>query len=1209
MNNYPEIRKFRRATVLAVSICLFTSLTGIHQTLAVPQEDPLILQANTAITMAQSALATAETKTFQSAAHLADLQAFSSLTDPDINSLENMRKLTDTVSRMFDGVTNKKFQDELTDAEDKLVNAKNKLKDANTALANGTTPEILAAKTRVQNNLNAVLSRLDAEGKKAPELQKSAGELNKAIAAVYESVKTLATNTNNRLTPFTPANIPDAVLLDLFENSLSDVPSLIQFDLEFQNSWKQLSELLTKVGGNDPGGATAQAVKDLHDSVTTIATKISSQLDTVSTYTRDEIGAMRIKMDNFASSPRAFERDATQAIKEGLRLVAVLDKANRLVGSISAQAQVSGIPNFNRVGTQTSQDALSKNVEDLRLATADFQELLSGDRSLWVTEKIRLYYFTDIPRLVQTLNSTAKLVGGDADARRRAQERLDRLRAAEDAQSAANGAVAGLKKRVTAIRQQLQAANDQLNAANILARTAASRDAELNRRPEGSVSAEEKARSAEEKQQREDERKAAQQRADALNDQHNGLAAQLTAAEHDLEIAQEAFERASSTTIRAAQDESAAFAYQRDNAPFWATTAVATSNDPAKRVEITSSTGGENAIFVRGRKEDVASVQDIVAKLDEPAPQARMTLWKIELNSDATQKGAEKFNNALAIVEEELANTRAKIADTLSMLLGAVSAEAEFASTTSKIGQSIQRKDCHERNLYAQYFRPDPRAAAVSPTETDITGRYQRLKRYSLYSEQVRKELGIEFIDELGFDNPKQFGLKDPGSATTLNEALIVLLLTDRSHRESIMKNFQEGLKKFDDPKKREPTRFTRLEAMLQDQPQRSAKETETTRQQQELIYAMRGPLLRHLITRIAGLQDRVKQFTELYGKQTGMTGSNGTAVAAAHSLTPEEGELYRCLQLKLPRIFDTIHDEFPISAFDIMNRHVKLVVPGEGMIGLETRAGTRVFNLRPSPARVAAADGMLDIYTKAFEDDIDREFVRPMLANLRARLKKSGIGFGVIQRTSMLATNRLMARVDPRATAELSVGQETNLLQGLQSIAQITLAAQTGNVLGGLSQLRASANEKDAAEIYGITSGSAFQVTPIFDPTGQALRFKFDFVDTTLVREPRGTVNPRLPRIERHTVNTEVQLANMEIREVSRFESDSKIGLPTTYWGGLPLLKDLPGVRPIPLIGWFVRRKGSNAIAQRSLIFAQTTMSPTIGDILNLFDTSLQRR
>ncbi len=1209
MNN--QIRNFRRATVLALIFCLFTSVTGIHETLAVPQDDTApVLQANTAIATARSALALAEAKTFETEGHLADLEAFSSLTAPDINSLEKIRKLTDTVSRMFDEETKKTLQDELDDAEQKLLTANTKLKDANTALATGSTPELLTAKTHVQNNLGAVQSKLDAEHKTAPALRNLKSRLNDALIAVYKSVKTLASDTNARLTPFTKPTITEAEILNLFENKLSDVPSLIQFDLEFQKEWEQLLAQLEKVGVKDPepNAKTDTMVKSLHSSVVALATNVSSHLDTLSKYARSQIGALSLKMDNFASSPRAFERDATQAIKENLRLVAVLDKANRIVGSISAQAQVS-IAGFDTTTTHSSQDALSKNVEDLRLITADFQELLSGDRSLWVTEKIRLYYFTDIPRLVQTLNPTAKLVGGDVDARRRSEERLDKLRAAEDAQSEANGLVSSLKRRVTSIRQRLQEANDQLNAANILAQSAASRDAELNRRPAGSVSQEQKDRSLEEKTRREEERKAAQQRADRLNDEHNGLAAQLTAAEEQLEVAQTAFERASSLTIRAAQLESTAFANLRDNAPFWSTTAVATSNDPAKRVEITSSTGGENAIFVRGRKEDVAKVQDIVAKLDEPAPQARMTLWKIELNSDATQKGAEKFNNALAIVEEELANTRAKIAETLSMLLGAVSAEAEYASTTSKIGQSIQRKDCHEKNIYAQYFRPDPTAPAVSPADTDITGRYQRLKRYSLYSEQVRKELGIEFIDELGFDNPKQFGLKDPGSATTLNEALIVLLLTNRSHREAIMKNFREGLRKFDDPKKREPTRFTRLEAMLQDPPPRSGEDVETTRQQQELIYAMRGPLLRHLISRITGLQERVKDFTDLYTKQTGRTGSNGTAVAAAKSLTLEEGELYRCLQLKLPRIFDTIHDEFPISAFDIMNRRVTLIEPGEGTIGLETPKGTRVYNLRASPARVAAADGMLDIYTKAFEDDIDREFVQPMLANLRARLKKSGIGFGVIQRTSMLATNRLVARVDPRATAELSVGQETNLLQGLQSIAQITLAAQTGNVLGGLSQLRASANEKDAAEIYGITSGSAFQVTPIFDPTGQALRFKFDFVDTTLVREPRGTVNPRLPRIERHTVNTEVQLANMEIREVSRFESDAKIGLPTTYWGGLPLLKDIPGVRPIPLIGWFVRRKGSNAIAQRSLIFAQTTMSPTIGDILNLFDTSLQRR
>lgn len=126
--------------------------------------------------------------------------------------------------------------------------------------------------------------------------------------------------------------------------------------------------------------------------------------------------------------------------------------------------------------------------------------------------------------------------------------------------------------------------------------------------------------------------------------------------------------------------------------------------------------------------------------------------------------------------------------------------------------------------------------------------------------------------------------------------------------------------------------------------------------------------------------------------------------------------------------------------------------------------------------------------------------------------------------------------------------------------------------------------------------------MTPIFDPSGQALRFKFDYVSGTRIQEPSGTTNLQLPRIERHTVNTEVQISNMELREISRFESNSKLGIPTTYWGGVPILKDIPYVRPwVPLLGWFVRHSGHDAASQQSIIFGQTTIYPTIGDLLPL--------
>ena len=1201
----PTLRKniSRLVAFALTTIFVCTSGAATPGVRFIPQEDELIADATKAINNAQVALDFAAAKKREAEQRLAELQEFSAFKDPDINTSSSLRRLAHTVSLMAHGPAEQTLQAQLLEAESNLVDAFSRLKESKKALDGATSSlNIEAAKLRVNNKIEAVKPSLDATGTKAPALSGLKSKLDEALSAVYDRVAVLAKSVDARVSLLNQPIPEPQDLVNLFQNKLADINSLIQFDLDLQDSWPSLSAELKKVVSDHEAKAkdVNLALNDLHVSVVTVAANLNQRIKTLAEFAVARDIDVLATTQTFKSDPLSNESKALESIKQGESTAAALDRINSIVESIAAQAQAASFAGFVRATTQEGLEGLSDKVKHLRLTVATLQELLSGDRSLWITEKIRLYYFTDIPRLIRTLNPSATLVGGDVDARRRAADRLDRLRAAEDAQSEASSAVASLKKRVATLRQQLQQANDELDSANILARESARRDAELNRRPAGDVSEERKARSLEEKNRREEERVAAQERADKLNDENNGLAAQLTEAETQLEVAQGVFERASNATIRAAQAESAAFADVRDNAPFWLGAAIAASSDPARRVEITSSTSGENAIFIRGRREDIVKVQDMVAKLDEPAPQARMTLWKIELNSDATKKGAERFNESLAIVEQELASTRAKIADSLSALLEAINEEANaVAGTIDPQVFGNLREDCLEDELYRTFnFNRNG-------TQTDISGRVQRLKRYFLYPRQVREELGVEFTRELGFANPKQFGLKDPASATTLNEALIVLLLTDRAHRNAIMDRFETRLSAKQGTKP--GRRFARLGSMLSvDEASRTAGDLEMTRQQEELVHAIRGLLLKHLLGRIIELQPRIRYFLKLHERAAGRL----------PVLTADETITYQCLQRKLPRIFDSIHDEFPISALAAMKGRVELQRSGEGTIAVQRKdengrpdGPPEVYNLRPSPARVAAADGMLDVFTKAVEDDIDREYVQPMLRTLRERLKKTGIGFGVIQRTSVLATNRLVARVDPRATAELAVGQETNLIQGLQQISQMTLAAQTGGVSGALGAFKTLANEKDAAEIYGITSGSAFQVTPIFDPTGQALRFKFDFVDTTLVREPRGTTNPRLPRIERHTVNTEVQLANLEIREVSRFESDSKIGIPTTYKGGLPLLKDIPGIRPVPFIGWFVRRKGSNAIAQRSLIFAQTTMSPTIGDILDLLDTSLQRR
>ena len=262
------------------------------------------------------------------------------------------------------------------------------------------------------------------------------------------------------------------------------------------------------------------------------------------------------------------------------------------------------------------------------------------------------------------------------------------------------------------------------------------------------------------------------------------------------------------------------------------------------------------------------------------------------------------------------------------------------------------------------------------------------------------------------------------------------------------------------------------------------------------------------------------------------------------------------------------------------------------------------VTPLRTANARVAAADQMLKEMIIAVEDDLDRHFVQPMMTRLRTGLVRDykGIGVGIVQRTSVLATNRTLARVDARGSAQLALGEETDILQGVQQIANLIMAGQTAGPLGILGGLNALPR-RDSTELYGLTTGGTFKVTPIFDPSGQALRFQLDQVSATMIREPDGTVNPQLPRVERHTVNTEVQLSNMELREVSRFNANARLGIPTRTWGGLPIFNSFPWVRRnVPLFGWFVRKKGDAPFVQQSLIFGQTTMYPTIGDIMDLF-------
>ncbi len=292
------------------------------------------------------------------------------------------------------------------------------------------------------------------------------------------------------------------------------------------------------------------------------------------------------------------------------------------------------------------------------------------------------------------------------------------------------------------------------------------------------------------------------------------------------------------------------------------------------------------------------------------------------------------------------------------------------------------------------------------------------------------------------------------------------------------------------------------------------------------------------------------------------------------------------------------------------------------------------------STPRVAAADDMIKRMITVIEDDLGHYFVEPALKQLREDVLSQGIQLGTFQRESILATNRLVARVDPNANADAQLengtdflGEATQLGQLAHQFSQEQRAQKAGgslpllvggaaNAFGhvmpgpavGLGLLTsmlgdlAAAPRQPPGEIYSINSGNVFKVTPVFDPSGQALRFKFDFVATTDVKEPNGTTNRQIPRVEQHSVNTEVQLTNLEFREVSRFESNVQVGTPEERIGGIPLLKELPLIRDIPILGYYAKTGGESAVRQESLIFAQTSMYPTVSDIVDLLNDEPSR-
>ncbi len=253
-------------------------------------------------------------------------------------------------------------------------------------------------------------------------------------------------------------------------------------------------------------------------------------------------------------------------------------------------------------------------------------------------------------------------------------------------------------------------------------------------------------------------------------------------------------------------------------------------------------------------------------------------------------------------------------------------------------------------------------------------------------------------------------------------------------------------------------------------------------------------------------------------------------------------------------------------------------------------------------------------------------------------------VEFGQTETTNVLANNREFAKVSPSATMEFDLPKRDILIEegldaalaiyndvgalvndpNLLALAKLksgsSAASPPAGSLGGfgsvrnvLPTLQGSTSEQLLARsagsgpefesnveklipdpaIYKFETGTGYEIRPVIAPDGQAVVFDFHYLYTTQVREPVRADEKHLGRVKQHFIDTDVQLSNFELREVSRYVVALKAERTAK---GVPLLEDIPLVgalwRPLP---------SDEKSLQQNIIMAQATIFPTLFDLMGL--------
>ena len=299
---------------------------------------------------------------------------------------------------------------------------------------------------------------------------------------------------------------------------------------------------------------------------------------------------------------------------------------------------------------------------------------------------------------------------------------------------------------------------------------------------------------------------------------------------------------------------------------------------------------------------------------------------------------------------------------------------------------------------------------------------------------------------------------------------------------------------------------------------------------------------------------------------------------------------------------------------------------------------------LEGTRAQTANIDNYIKRITTALENDFNTQFYYPAFRAVREASRYWDVNLGQIETTGILANNRSFAKVSPQATMEFDLPKRDILIAEAMNGAKAmindfgalvtdpsflalaamgsgqptsSLAPGAGGGLGSVRNVLPGLDSDTAAEvlsqsgpgqaklgaalealipdpaIYKFETGTGFEIRPVIQPDGQAVVFHFNYMYTTNVREPVRADEKHLGRVKRHFIDTDVQLSNYELREVSRYQVALKASRTSR---GVPLLEDIPlaGVlfRPLPQ---------QESSLQENLILAQATIYPTLFDLMGL--------